>query len=146
MFRPRLLAGLAVACLTLGAAMAQSLPLGGGTPPAAAPGSIQRDLDKRFTTFMTGRWVVNYNAVGMQYTNDVVYRADGSLVGTQIVRQYTEMRYPIKGTWKVSGIDDSSFNLQLMIVGSGTSNDTINVIDDNTIFSQNLQENVVRTP
>lgn len=132
------------AALLVGGAYAQMVPGGEGPPPP--PGTVQRDLDKQFSQFLAGRWVVNFNAMGMQYTNDVVYRPDGSLVGTQIVRQYTEMRYPLKGTWKVTGIDEKSFNLVLMIVGSGTQTDTVTVIDQNTMFSENLQENVYRSP
>lgn len=140
------IAALATALLA-GSAAAQLVPGGdgGAQPPAPPPGGVQRDLDKQYTQFLTGRWVVNYNAMGMQYTNDVVYRPDGTLVGTQIVRQYTEMRYPIKGTWKVTGVDEKSFQLHLMIVGSGTQTDSVSVIDQNTIFSENLQENVHRT-
>ncbi len=135
----------AAAALFVGSAAAQLVPGGEGAPPPPGPGNTQRDLDKQYSDLLAGRWVINYNVMGMQYTNDIVYRPDGSLVGTQIVRQYGEMRYTIKGTWKVSGIDDKSFNLTVMLVGSGTSTDTLQVVDRNTLFSQNTQENAYRT-
>ncbi len=139
MWQKRVLTYLVSACLIASGALASATP----APP---PGAIQRELDKKHLDYFTGRWVVTYTAMGMQHTVDVLYRPDGTFVGTDTVRQYTEMQYPLKGTWTLTGLDDTSFTLTIMVVGQGSSSDTLTVIDKDTLFSKGTQENVVRVP
>lgn len=151
MMRHWLLAGLVLSSLGA-AALAQTPPLGGGAPgtnpapPPPPPGNTQLDLDNKYKQYMAGEWVLSYTAMGMSHVVTILYRPDGSLIGTDVVTQYGTLTYPVKGTWRVTGIDDQRFMLNLTVVGSntGTSTDELRVIDQNTLFSNGAQEYVYR--
>ncbi len=114
-------------------------------PPPPPPASAQQTLDAKFKALMVGRWTITFMQQNMQYTNDIAYRADGTLSGTQTVRQYGEMQYPLQGTWSVRGIDDKTFMLTLSLSG-GDGSETLTVIDQNTLLAASVQEKAYRLP
>ncbi|NWH08053.1 MAG: hypothetical protein HXY22_05300 [Alphaproteobacteria bacterium] len=104
-------------------------------------------LDRKFKEFMVGEWTNDSNHLGMQIQTTVLYRADGSLVGTQTVTQYGTMQYPLKGTWSVTGIDENRFVLSLIVSGAsgGSSSTSLVVVDRNTLLNEQTQETSFRT-
>lgn len=151
----RTITGAALAVLLVSAASGQIVPGGRPqpapgvpAPPPGPPSTVQKDLDTKFRALMVGRWTISFVQMNMQYTNDIVYRGDGTFSGTQTVRQYGEMQYPLQGTWSVQGIDDKTFTLQLFVSsgsgGSGT--DSLTVIDQNTLYAASVQQNAYRLP
>ena len=147
--------GAALGVLLANAATAQIIPAPQPQPapaaPAAPPGppvTAQQKLDTAYRALMVGHWTLSFVQMNMQYTNDIVYRDDGTFAGAQTVRQYGEMQYPLKGTWSVQGIDDKSFTLQLFLSSGdgGSGAETLTVIDQNTLFAASVQANAYRLP
>lgn len=161
--RNKSMIGAAAAVLFCAAATAQIVPGGGDPAPAPAPagggikpgvpadgGKAETQLDKEFQAFLVGRWKVPLKAPsGWTSVSDVTYVADGTFSGSVInTSPYGTASTPVRGTWKVIAVDPSNFNLTLSYKTPITpdASDLLTYIDQDTLYSSALKENVKRVP
>lgn len=127
----------------LGGGIKSGIPQDGGVQP-------ESQLDTEFKAFLVGRWRAPLPAPqGWTSFSDVTYAPDGTFTGSVInASPYGTSQTPVRGTWTLMAIDQSNFNLTLSFKTpvSPDGSDTLTMIDQNTLYSAGLKENVTRSP
>ncbi len=152
-----LLSAAAAAQGTLPGTLPGGLPGGGPTPqpepqpapPQPAPpqpGTEQKRLDAAAMAYFVGEWSISYVAQGIKIDVTAIYRADGTFIGYQdsSYQGYPPVRSEVKGTFTLSALDETRFNLTLIAPGSPPSMATLRIVDRDTLFNEVLQVNAYR--